>query len=185
MLHSTLARWVVTAAILMVAALLIYVSRTTNEPESIPRFHQVTPKLYRGGQPSDRGYERLRQIGIKTVVNLRSEYDDRTKVEALGLQYVYFPLEATKPVSRETIQAFLDTVNNPTKQPVFVHCLRGVDRTGVMIAIYRVSAQGWSAERAYDEAREIGMRWWYLGPRRQLFEFAEQSRRASGGLSRR
>jgi protein tyrosine/serine phosphatase len=54
---------------------------------------------------------------------------------------------------------------------VFVHCRRGADRTGALVGFYRIARNGWSAERAYDEARAIGMRSWYTGLRRQIEEF--------------
>jgi protein-tyrosine phosphatase len=51
---------------------------------------------------------------------------------------------------------------------VFVHCKRGADRTGAVVGLYRVLRQDWSVDRAYDEARAIGMRWWYSGVKKQL-----------------
>ena len=43
-----------------------------------------------------------------------------------------------------------------------------------MVGLYRILKQGWGAPQAYDEAREIGMRWWYRGLKRQLYEHAEK-----------
>ena len=141
-------------------------------PKSLPRFLQVAPGIYRGGQPQDGGYEWLKQHGVKTIINLRSERDERIQVEALGLNYVYLPMDALGEIPPNAIQTFLDTVSDPARQPVFIHCHRGADRTGFMVGVFRIAKQGWSPEQAYEEARDIGMRWWYRGLKRQLFEFA-------------
>ena len=85
-------------------------------------------------------------------------------------------MNARAEISASAIQMFLDTVSDPAQQPVFVHCQRGADRTGFMVGLYRIAEQGWSAEMAYDEASDNGMRWWYRGLKRQLYEFAEKVR---------
>jgi protein tyrosine/serine phosphatase len=142
------------------------------QEKALPRFHEVAPGLYRGGQPKREGFDLLKQRGVKTIINLREERDERELVVGLGLKYVYIPLDAWDRVAANDIRTFLDTVSDPANQPVFVHCRRGADRTGFMIGLYRIARQGWSAKQAYDEARAIGMRWWYRGLKRQLHEFA-------------
>jgi tyrosine-protein phosphatase SIW14 len=159
--------------------------QTGAAPASLPRFFEVAPGIYRGGQPEDGGYAWLKQRGVKTIINLRRECDERQTVESMGFQHIYLPLDATEEIPLDAIQTVLKTVSDPARQPVFVHCQRGADRTGFMIGIYRIARQGWSTDRAYNEAREIGMRWWYLGLRRQLFEFAEESHPAAGESSRK
>ena len=143
-------------------------------PRSVPRFHRVAPGIYRGGQPEPEGFKWLKQQGIKTIINLRREHDEREEIEALGLNYVYLPMDAREEVPMSTLHAFLSTLTNPALQPVFIHCRRGADRTGFMVAIYRVAEEGWSAKRAYSEARDNGLRWWYRGLKRQLYEYAEK-----------
>jgi protein tyrosine/serine phosphatase len=139
---------------------------------TISRFQQVAPGLYRGGQPSAPGFEFLKRKGVKTVINLRKEHDEKELVERLGMNYVHIPVDARETISEQTIKRFFAVVNDPAYQPVFVHCERGADRTGVMVGFYRIAVQGWDGSRAYDEARDIGMRWWHRGLKRQLYEFA-------------
>lgn len=146
-----------------------------DEPEreaAIRRFEQVAPGLYRGGQPTATGFGFLKWRGIRTIINLRVELDERARVEAWGFKYVYIPLDAGDPIPERAIKTFFSTVNDPANQPVFVHCQRGSDRTGVMVGLFRIAMQGWDAERAYEEARGLGMRWWRRGLKRQLYEFA-------------
>jgi protein tyrosine/serine phosphatase len=59
---------------------------------------------------------------------------------------------------------------------VFVHCHRGADRTGALVSFYRIVRHNWDSVRAYAEARQIGMRSWYTGLRRQIEEFGREPR---------
>ena len=165
-------RWFLAVAILAAGIHSAFGADNPAAPKSLPRFHQVAPGVYRGGQPKEGGYEWLKQRGVKTIINLRDERDERKHVESLGFNYVYLPMDARDEISPSAIQTFLETVSDPARQPVFVHCHRGADRTGFMVGVYRIAKQGWTPEQAYDEARDIGMRWWYRGLKRQLFEFA-------------
>lgn len=143
--------------------------------DDIPRFHRVAEGLYRGAQPGKDGFDVLKEKGIKTIINLRRRGDqEKAVVERLGMKYVHIPLNAWKKVSDEAIQTFLQVLRDPANYPVFVHCRRGSDRTGMMVGLYRIAFQGWSAGEAYQEARKMGMRWWYRGLKRQLHEFAEK-----------
>jgi protein tyrosine/serine phosphatase len=54
-------------------------------------------------------------------------------------------------------------VNAPENQPVFVHCQYGADRTGTIIALYRIEHDGWTIDQATAEARRYGMKWWQRG----------------------
>jgi protein tyrosine/serine phosphatase len=131
----------------------------------IKRFSQVSAALYRGGQPDAAGYAYLRALGVRTVISLRDGDDERPLVEALGMRFVHIPI-TFRPLLRNDVPdaalaRFLAVVDDPASGPVFVHCRRGADRTGTFVGLYRVARQGWPLDRAYDEARRIGMRWWY------------------------
>ncbi len=145
------------------------------------RFQQVDPKLYRGAQPDADGIRQLRQLGIKVVINLRGEQDaitaqERGIVESLGMQYVSLPIPdgnfftRSRVVSAEVVRRFFGTLDL-AEGPVFVHCRRGADRTGTLVALYRIARHGWDNQRAYDEARALGMRSWYTGFKQQILAF--------------
>jgi protein tyrosine phosphatase (PTP) superfamily phosphohydrolase (DUF442 family) len=151
---------------------------------SIVRFQQVDAALYRGGQPDAAGFAELKRLGIKTVVNLRRNDAERQIVEALGMRYVDLatglrPFGLGGGIAQDIVRRFFDVVDDPANGPVFLHCRRGADRTGTMVALYRITRQGWTVQAAYDEARAIGMRWWHYSVKGFLEEFA--SRR--GGAS--
>jgi tyrosine-protein phosphatase SIW14 len=141
---------------------------------AIPRFFMVADGLFRGGQPTERGFALLKQRGIKTIVNLRIEHDEGKIVESLGMNYVHIPLEEVRPwteIPEAAIAKYFEVINNPANYPIFFHCQRGADRTGAMAAFYRMAIQGWDAQKSYSEARGIGMRPWFVGLKTQLFQF--------------
>ena len=123
--------------------------------EDLPAYKTVAQGVYRGGQPSDAGLQKLKDTGVKTIVSLRNNKvltaSERKKAEALGIKFVNIPLDGISKPSNDTIKRFLAVVQDPQAQPVFVHCQFGQDRTGTMIGIYREEAQKWSADKAYKE----------------------------------
>jgi protein tyrosine/serine phosphatase len=141
----------------------------------IPRFAVLKEGLYRGGQPTATGFQFLKEKGIKTVVNLRAEDDSEKKiVEKLGMNYVQIPVPEVRPWSQippAAIAKYFELINNPANYPIFFHCRRGADRTGAFAAFYRVALQGWAPKKAYDEARDVGMRWYYSGLKTQIYDF--------------
>lgn len=124
------------------------------EDDEIPNFHRVNKNLYRGAQPSDEGFIHLKAIGIKTVVNLRRLHDTRELVESLGMQYAEIKTEAWNDHQVEQAVEFLKIVTDRKRQPVFVYCAFGGDRTGIMIAVYRLCVCNWTKEQALEEMRD-------------------------------
>ncbi|MEM7395948.1 MAG: dual specificity protein phosphatase family protein [Verrucomicrobiota bacterium] len=113
-------------------------------------FHKVSDTLYRGAQPEPRGFAELKKMGIKTVINLRTLHSDRELCEAADLDYVHIRTQAWEGEDDEVVD-FLKVALDPEKQPVFVHCQHGADRTGTMCALYRIVEQGWTREEAIKE----------------------------------
>ncbi|MPZ18779.1 MAG: hypothetical protein GEV06_12820 [Luteitalea sp.] len=88
--------------------------------------------------------------------------------------------------SCRAVATFFEIVDDPAHHPVFVHCRRGADRTGTFVGLYRIARQGWDGDEAYDEAREVGMRWWYFRVKGYLEDFGEdwEDTRAAAPLPR-
>jgi len=118
--------------------------------DGVENFHQVSDDLYRGAQPSREGFRRIEAMGIRTVVSLRSFHGNSRKLEGTGLDYERMTVKAYHPEDKEVIR-FLQIVSDPSCTPVFVHCMEGSDRTGLMCAAYRVAIQGWAKEDAIEE----------------------------------
>lgn len=120
------------------------------EREGLPNFYKVSDTLYRGAQPRKQGFEELKKLGIKTVVNLRRSSRERILAEEAGLKYYQIPMFAWFP-KKKKFARFLDILSDPSNHPVFVHCKHGADRTGAAVAIYRIKIQNWDVEEAIYE----------------------------------
>ncbi|MFH1370090.1 MAG: dual specificity protein phosphatase family protein [Planctomycetota bacterium] len=116
----------------------------------VPNLYKVSDDLYRGAQPSEDGFKQLEKSGIKTVVNLRSSHSDHDMLTGANLNYEHIPMTAWHPKNEDVVK-FLKIAADANLTPVFVHCKRGADRTGLMCAIYRVAVQGWSKDEAIEE----------------------------------
>jgi protein tyrosine phosphatase (PTP) superfamily phosphohydrolase (DUF442 family) len=121
----------------------------------VSNFHKVSDDLYRGAQPTQEGMKKLKEMGIKTIVNLRSAHSDINILKDIDLAYEQIPMKATKPKIEDMI-SFLDIVTDSNNTPVFVHCHYGADRTGTICAIYRIVVQGWSKNEAIEEMTKGG-----------------------------
>lgn len=128
---------------------------TPLEKPGLPNLHQVSPILFRGAQPSHEGMLQLEQMGVKTVVNLRGFHDDEDRLTGTKLSYVSIRFHTWHPEEADMVK-FLKAVTNTNKQPVFVHCKRGIDRTGTMVALYRIAVQGWTKDEAVREMTQGG-----------------------------
>lgn len=147
--------------------------------KDLPGFRQVNRDLYRGGQPNTGSIGRLAQFGIKTVVNL-CPTDEQSRAEeaeakAAGLHFYNVPMGAYRKPADEEVERVLAIINDPASQPVFVHCHSGKDRTGTIIACYRLTHDNWTVLQALQEASRIGMGWWTFGMKHYLRGFRESS----------
>jgi tyrosine-protein phosphatase SIW14 len=121
----------------------------------VSNFGQVTPTLFRGAQPTEDGFSALAKMGVGIVVDLRGDSDnERERVTKLGMQYISIPSQCSH-MSDKGIAEFLTILRDHADKKVFVHCRYGVDRTGMMVAAYRIS-QGWTAEESRREMESFG-----------------------------
>lgn len=120
------------------------------DAEGLPNSWRVADGFLRGAQPEPEGFAQLRQLGVKTVLNLRTFHSDRKLCAAAGLDYVKVSVQAWE-TERAEILDVLEVLTDSSQQPVFLHCQHGADRTGVMTALYRMVVQGWPREDAIAE----------------------------------
>lgn len=133
----------------------------------LPNFHQVNERLYRGGQPKKGGLKKLSELGIKTIVNLRGE-DEQTRAEGeeakiTGLSYFNIPMPGLSRPTHDQVSQVMAIIENEQNWPVFIHCKRGSDRTGTIVAIYRISHDMWTDKQAMSEAKRMGLSWMEFG----------------------
>ncbi len=138
-------------------------AQVASTPAGVGNFYQVNDHIFRGAQPSTDGFKSLAKMGVKTVIDLR-EPDERSAaekkaVEADGMKYINVPMHGMETPSQADIAKVLAIFNDPTAGPVFVHCRRGADRTGTVVACYRISHDKWDNAKALSEAKADGMAW--------------------------
>ena len=117
---------------------------------------RVAPGIYRGAQPRSEGYATLRKMGIRTVINLRTRHSEKDKVEAAGMRSVEVPISIIKDLKLETVKKIIAIMIDPANQPVYIHCKLGQDRTGVVVAIYRMEIDRWPLTEAEAEMQAFG-----------------------------
>jgi protein tyrosine/serine phosphatase len=121
----------------------------------VPNLHKISDGLYRGAQPTAEGIRELKKMGIRTIVSLRPDNSDKNLLGDTGLAYEEIPCRAWHFENKNVVK-FLKIVTDPSRQPVFFHCVHGSDRTGAMSAVYRVGVQNWTKEDAIKEMRAGG-----------------------------
>lgn len=117
---------------------------------------RVSQGIYRGAQPLPDGYATLKKIGIRTVINLRTTSSEKNAVEAAGMESVEIPMSVLRDVNPETVDRIIGIMKNPANQPVYLHCRQGQDRTGIVVAAYRMKVDGWSFADAEAEMQSFG-----------------------------
>lgn len=125
-------------------------AKPRDDLRGLKNFAVVSDALSRGAQPTAEGFAELKRRSVKTIVNLRSAHSDREKLAGTGLQYVEIPCHAWHP-EQDDVLKFLKVALDPKNQPVFIHREHGSDRTGMMVAVYRIVEQGWTSDAAVKE----------------------------------
>ena len=146
---------IVVAALLCGAGLLA-------QDSGLPNFKIVNDRILRGGQPSDDGFKKLAERGVKTVVDLRwvDEHDiprEKQIVEADGMRFISVPMKGLSAPSLKQMTKVLGILEDSNSWPVFIHCRRGADRTGTVLACYRISHDHWQNQKALEEAKTYGL----------------------------
>jgi protein tyrosine/serine phosphatase len=154
MFRLCLIGWIVVACVFQATA------RDTNwaaqvEQAGLPNLHRVTTNLYRCAQPTADGLKAAEKLGIKTVISLRAFHSDKDEVESTKLRTERIRFN-TWHAEDEDVVRFLKLVSNTNNGPYLVHCLHGADRTGTMIAIYRMAVEGWKKPDAIQEMTDGG-----------------------------
>jgi uncharacterized protein (TIGR01244 family) len=146
-------------------------ARRADAGSTIPAVHQVHPELYRSAHIVAADARDLAALGIKTVLSLENYGGDDASADAearflsdVGVDYVWQPMDPSRKPTIDEIDRALETIADSRNQPVLVHCKYGHDRTGIVVAAYRIRYDGWSVAQATKEMRDLGHRralyWW-------------------------
>ena len=140
----------------------------------IDNFGQVSQNYYRGAQPKKHDYADLAAIGVKTLINLTSDDADAAEeamARSAGMKYIQIPMTTHAVPTAEELATFMKIATDPASQPIYVHCVGGRHRTGVMTAVYRMTQDGWSADQAFKEMKQFKFGADYLHPEFKKFVF--------------
>lgn len=162
-------RWILSLLIASELMLMAPAWCQDRHPIDVENFEKETPFLWRGAQPSDHGLEQLAKAGVKTVIDLRHhrDSDEESLADCLGVHYFHIPLGYLTP-SRSKVSRILSIITNPQYQPVFIHCRQGADRTGTVVALYRILIDHWTFDQAYGEMRFHSFKPWLISLKRTV-----------------
>lgn len=155
-------------------AILLFYIRQHIFGHRIPKYIKVADRrLYRGGQPTKAGLKELMKHGIHTVVNLRARNRDKKRIlqfssgNMISVHVPMFPFR----LQESSIIEFLKIFTKTDKKVIYVHCFHGVDRTGLMCAMYRIIFDGWDKTSAIEEMKHHGFHFWH----RSFIKYIENS----------
>ena len=167
------------ARVAVYVALLISIpaaAQTAGLVPSIDNFGTVNQTYYRGAQPTGRAYNDLAASGVKLVIDLQEDglASEPALVQDAGMKFVRIPMNTRVAPTPDQVALFLKLVNDPANQPVYVHCAGGRHRTGVMTAVYRMTQESWSAEKAFQEMKQYRFGADFLHPEFKRFVYTYQ-----------
>lgn len=135
---------------------------------NIERFNKFSQFIYRGSQPDKSSFMYLKEkFGIKTIVSFRGAgtqppsevpqvQEEKKVVESLGLKFVNYAVPFDTNISNSMLTSYFKVLDNAKKEPIFVHCAHGRDRTGTMVAMYKMRQTGVSGKEALNEMQTYG-----------------------------
>lgn len=122
----------------------------------IDNFGVINANYFRGAQPTGRDYADLAALGVKTIIDLQQDgpAGEAQLVKAAGMKFYRIGMTTHEPPTSDKLAQFLQLVNDPANQPVYVHCAGGRHRTGVMTAVYRMTHDRWTPNQAFQEMKQ-------------------------------
>ena len=141
----------------------------------IDNFGRINEHYYRGALPHETDYPALARLGVKTMIDLTDDDGDSSEqrlAETAGMKFFKMAMNTRVVPTAGQIATFLSIVDDPANQPVYVHCVGGRHRTGVMTAIYRMLEDKWTPDRAFKEMKSYKFGADFLHPEFKKFVLA-------------
>lgn len=130
--------------------------------EDLPNYYMMNDFVHRGGRPSAAGMKALAKMGVKLIINIEDDEDaikaDRKYAAANGIKFVSVPFKTWSKPSDAKVEYVLKLLQDRSYGPIYLHCKHGRDRTGMIMGLYRVFAEGWHPKTAYKEMKDRGFR---------------------------
>jgi len=163
-------------AILVVPLICFPHERGLPAQEGIANFEKISDRLFRGAQPDSAAMANLARLGVKNIIDLRLpkqiEKLEEVEARAHGIFYTNLPMQSLGRPADAQVRTILSLVET-LPGPVFIHCQYGCDRTGTIIACYRIQHDRWSHVTALQEAARHGMFWFERGMKRFVQDFSK------------
>lgn len=139
--------------LVLTLATLLFASATASANATLPlNFHQVSPEIYRSAQPDAAQMQGIEQQGIKTVLSLRQWNDDDSQAKGTHLVLRRVPINAAVINDDKVVSALREI--RFAQKPLLVHCWHGSDRTGLVVAMYRLVFEQASKSDVLAELRQ-------------------------------
>jgi protein tyrosine/serine phosphatase len=165
-------------ALLIFAGLISLCAAAELPVVHVRNFGKVNDHIYRGGEPTAVGLQELGAMGVKTIIDLRQAHEgtnlEKEEAGKLKIKYINIPLGELSAPSKAQMEQILELLQNDSGT-FFVHCRRGKDRTGTVIACYRIQHDGWDNRHALEEAKEHGISSLERGMRSYILHFVPVS----------
>lgn len=160
----TLMRNAVVVLLVFAAACSGQQRRLLHPSDPVTDFYQVSPGIYRGGRPDQAGVNALAKLGVKTIINLENDSaaiaNETAWAKQAHVTEMSFPMSGERMPSDKLVNDVLEVMKDPARQPIYVHCMKGMDRTGIIVALHRVINEHWTDERAEHERDKAGFNRW-------------------------
>jgi len=147
----------------LAVAIPAFAQVTKQERAGIVNFSRVDAVVACGGATETSALDGLAKDGFKSVINLRLATEANANIDlnaahakSLGLNYIHIPYNAAQP-DNKVVDQFLAAIANKANQPAYVHC-GSASRVGSVWLVKRVIQDGWTIEKATEEAKAIGLR---------------------------
>jgi protein tyrosine/serine phosphatase len=143
-------------AIALLMGLAALQSHAANlKKDDLPNFHVVTNTIARGARPSANGMAWLANHGVTTDISLENKdkplREEQELALRVGIRFISLPLDSHETPTDQEINYILGLLVAASSRPVYIHCHHGEDRTGLIIALYRIRYQRWTPQQAYFE----------------------------------
>jgi uncharacterized protein (TIGR01244 family) len=146
--------------IIVTLVCLLFAESAAQDSLTIRNFTRIDKQVCAAGQPTMEQFSRLKAEGIRAVINLRHTSEpfvaeEEARAKEMGLRYFSIPVAYFSP-KEEQADEFLKIMDDPQNRPVFIHCAAAI-RVSAFWMIRRVLRDGWTVEKAEEEARRIGL----------------------------
>lgn len=146
--------------ILLAFSLFFFAGFSQNTSEKVEKInsvnfnnlYKINDNLYRSEQPKRQGMRELEKLGVKTILNLRNARNDNNEMRNIPMASEHLRINTWKFSYNDIVNALI--IIKKSQKPVLIHCLHGSDRTGAVVAAYRMTVEHWTKEDAIAEFKD-------------------------------